>query len=142
VRCGVEQRASDVSIIYRLEQPEESGTIAVRFEMEIVVNRGDAADYVSVPPRQKELDRRMLVEWMLRGIDQLVDVATERRDPVGIVPVKPEWKLDELFLIPRRADWLDADVRLSVCQIRSISRPTRRNASSTKSSCDSVCVAM
>jgi hypothetical protein len=84
----------------------------------------------------------MLMERVLCRIDELVDVATQRRHPLGIIPVKSERKIYEFLLIARRAYRLYADVQLFVRQIRSISRPTRRNASSTKSSCDSVCVAI
>ena len=111
-------------------------------EVEIIVNRGDAADNISVTTCNEKLDGSVLVKRMLCRIDQLVDIPAQRGDPVGVIPVKPEGELDEFFLVPRRADGLDAYVPLSVRQIRSISRPTRLNASSTKSSCDSVCVAM
>ena len=110
--------------------------------MEIVVDCSYASDDFSVTPCKKKLDRTMLVKGMLFRIDQLLDVTAQGWDPVGIVPVKSEGNLDKLLLVPRRAHRLDEDVRLDVRQIRSISRPTRRNASSTKSSCDSVCVAM
>jgi hypothetical protein len=84
----------------------------------------------------------MLMKRMLRWIDELIDVAPERRHPERIVPVQSVRKLYEFFLVARRANWLDTDFRLGAGQIRSISRPTRRNASRTESSCDSVCVAM
>lgn len=110
--------------------------------MQIVMDGGDSPDDRVSPPGEKELYCRVLVEGVLSRIDQLVDVTPERWNPVWIVPIKPEWKLDELPLIALRLYGIDANGCRRADQIRSISRPTFWNASSTESSCDSVCVAM
>lgn len=112
------------------------------FELKLIANRGDSSNNLVALSREKELDRGMLMEWMLCGIDKLPHVAPERRNPVRIVSIKPVRELYEFFSIAVRPDGLDADLTRAVAQIKSISRPTRLNASSTKSSCESVCVAM
>lgn len=89
------------------------------------MNRGNATDNLRATAREKQFDRRVLVKWMLRGIYELVDVALERRDPEGILPVKSVWKIDEFLLVPAGANRVYPDRLGSGCQIRSMSRPTR-----------------
>jgi hypothetical protein len=106
------------------------------------VDRRDSTDDFAALPRKEELDCAVFVERVLRGIDQLVHIPPQRRNPEWIVLVKSERQIDEFLLIARRSYRIDAKRPRSRAQIRSMSRPTRRNASSTKSSCDSVWVAM
>jgi hypothetical protein len=80
----------------------------------------------------------MLVERVLRRVDELVYIALEGRHPERIVLVEAVRKIDEFLLIPARANRLNPDRFGFRGQIRSMSRPTRWNASSTKSSCASV----
>ena len=110
--------------------------------MKVVVNRGNAPDDLISPAREKQLYCGVLVKRVFFGIDQLVDVAPERGYPVRIVSIKPERQLDELLLIALRLYGIYANSGRRPAQIRSISRPTFWNASRTRSSCDSVCVAM
>ena len=110
--------------------------------LQLIPNCSDPSDDFFILLRNKELDRCMLMKWMLCRIDELPHITPQRRNPVRIVSIKPVWELYEVFSIPLRPDGLDADLAGALAQIRSISRPTRLNASSTKSSCESVCVAM
>jgi len=80
----------------------------------------------------------MLVKGMFRRIYQLPNIPPERRDPVRVITIKLERELYEFISIAIRPYGLDANLESALRQIRSISRPTLRNASSTESSCDSV----
>ena len=75
--------------------------------MKVIVNRRNAADHPFTLPREKELDGGVLVERVLFRVDQLVDITPEWRNPVGIVTIEYERKLDEILLIapgPYRID--------------------------------------
>ncbi len=52
--------------------------------MQIVLDSRDSTDDPVALLCKKELDSRVLMEWVLVRIDQLVYVATQRRDPVGV----------------------------------------------------------
>ncbi|MEO8194635.1 MAG: hypothetical protein ABI681_12360 [Gemmatimonadales bacterium] len=108
-----------------LEKAEESGAVPVHVDVQVVLDGRDPAYDPLAVSRKEELDRAVLMERMTRGIDELMDITAQWRDPVRIIPVKPEWKLDELAPIPLRPDRLDANVPCGRNQIRSISRPTR-----------------
>ena len=117
-----------------LEQAEESDSLAKALDVKIVLNRGNPSDDLFTSPSQEKLDSRMLMKRVSLGIDQLVNVTTQRRNPVRILTIKPVWKLDEFAPIALRPNRLDANAGAGCRQIRSISRPTRSKASRTKSS--------
>ena len=103
----------------------------MNFTMEKVVDGCDSTDHFITSTRKEQLHARMLMKWMLFRIDQLTNVALERRYPVLIVAIKPEREVDESFCVRLRANRLYAyRIRLT-SQIRSISRPTVLKASST-----------
>ena len=132
----------DILVANRLEQTKESGLVSMNLKMELVADRSDSPDDLTPSPRKEQLDRSMLVKGMFCRVDELTHVAPKRRNPVRIVAVQPEWQLYEFVSIAIRPDRVYANGSLTVGQIRSISRPTVWNASSTKSSCESVWVAM
>jgi hypothetical protein len=67
----------------------------------------------------------VFVERVPRGIDQLVDITAQWRNPVGILFIQSVRKLDEIPSIALRLYHIDAQIADASRQIRSISRPTR-----------------
>jgi hypothetical protein len=117
--------------VLALEKAEESGAIVMIPELKLVLDGRNPANYAFTVARKKQLDGPVFMEWMALGIDELVNVAAQRGDPVWIPLVQSEWQLNELTPIAFRAYGLDANNAIPGAQIRSISRPTRWNASST-----------
>ena len=106
----------------------------MQLDVKVVVNCSNAADDFLVVTSKEELNCRVRVKGMTRRVYELVDVATERRNPVWVVAIKPERKLYKVTPISLRPDRIDANISTGYAQIKSISRPTRLNASRTKSS--------
>jgi len=63
------------------------------------VNGGDATDHLVTAASEEQLDLRVLMEWVTRRVDQLTDIALERRNPVGILVIEAEWKVNEFAAV-------------------------------------------
>jgi hypothetical protein len=86
------------------EHPEKSDELGVMLDVKIVVDCGDSAhDSVALASEEK-LYRCVLVKRVPGGIDQLVYVAAQRRNPVGIVAIESEGELDEFPPVAFRSD--------------------------------------
>src|SRR5690606_32554309 len=151
---GIQQRFRDGGIVDRLEQTEEARGLTVELDVLPVQDCGNAADYLAVAPGEEGCDLGMFVERMLRGIEELAYVLLERRHPRRIARVDAPGQSDELPQLAAAAHGADLHARSGAwCPCRSRARapaahitamrlPAVANASSTKSMCSSVCVAI
>ncbi len=82
----------------------------------------------------------MLEEGIVLAVEELADLRLEGRDPVSIPPMQAVGKVDEAGEV---APGLDApDGRRDSGQMTPSSLPMRAKASSAKSICSGVCVAI
>jgi len=99
-----QQRTRDLSVVDTLEEAEKARFLAMEPVMVPVDDGGDAADHLARPPRQEELSLRVGVKRMLLAIQQLLDRDSQRRHPVGIISIEPEWKFHKLIQISLAVD--------------------------------------
>ena len=98
----------DRLFLHTLEQSKEADVLVVDRYVNVVSYGGDPTDNVFSAAREKQLDLRVLMKWMLCRIDQLLDIPPQRWNPVGIASIKPERQLYELAPIALGPDWIDA----------------------------------
>jgi len=101
-----EQRVCDGLIVDALEEAEEADPIAVELVMRTVLDRGDAADRVSIAEREEQLPVGLAVERICLGVERVADGDAQWRNPLrmlgGVIDLP--WEIDEAAQIPRRTD--------------------------------------
>jgi hypothetical protein len=97
---------SDLAVVDRVEEPEEADPIAVELVMRTILDRGDAADWLSVAEREEELPVGLAVKRIRFGIERVADGDAQRRYPLrvvgGVIDLPRE--IDEAAQIPRGTD--------------------------------------
>jgi hypothetical protein len=81
----------------------------VTLDVQKVVNGGNSANHLPTASSNKQLDLRVLMKWVARRIDQLMNVALEWRHPVRIAVIQAERKVYEFPTRAPSLDRLDAD---------------------------------
>src|SRR5688572_10006314 len=67
--CRVQQRARDMSVVGTLEKAEEADPVAVKRIVSAILDRCDAANGPSVPPRDEQLTIRPAIERIALGVE-------------------------------------------------------------------------
>ena len=92
----------DGLIVDALEEPEEADPIAVELVMRTILDRGDAADRLSVAEREEELSVGLAVKRICFGVERVTDGDAQWRHPLrvvgGVIDLPRE--IDEATQIP------------------------------------------
>src|SRR5690606_36689820 len=137
---GVEQWGRDREVVDALEESEEADLVGVNFVVQVIVDRRDATDHDAIAFGDEVLGLCVLEERVLAAVEELLDFGLERRDPGAIPPVEAIRQLDECGELGRGLD--APDDRRGGAQLTSIPLPILANASSAKSVCSGVWVAI
>src|SRR5690606_30359118 len=142
-----------------LEKAEEPERLLVELDVRPIHDRGDPAHHPVTAPGEEILYAGVLMEGVLVPPQHRHEVGTERRDPVRIPGVDPPGQIDETPQVSPATHRLDPHrgarpaaprptahrrpgARSRHTHITAMRRPTWANASSTKSICSSLCVAI
>jgi hypothetical protein len=105
------------------EEAEPRRPLAVGGVMQAVLDARDPADRLPVAHGEPQLECRVFVKRVACRIEAPVLVASQRRDPVGIVGVERVRKLDELPALPARRHGHHARRSISSHAVASLRHP-------------------
>src|SRR5262249_6190588 len=105
---GLEQHARRVDVL-GLEEPEHRDVVLILLLVQAIVDGADAADDAAVALGEKQLDLRVLEEWILALGQPLALADPQRRHPVRIVRVALVGIVDESREIAPADDRRDRD---------------------------------
>jgi len=101
---GAMQGSKDGLVVYRLEQAEIAGLVAMGFEMEVIYLRADTSDRYAVAPCQPETGLAVIEEWVPAPVEQPMHVAAQRRDPVRIIAMEAIGQVDKAIAVAPAAE--------------------------------------
>ena len=107
---GVEQSAGHFLVIDAVEEAEKPPAIIEADNVALVQDGRDPAADLLAAIGDEGLDRVPRVEGMRPVADQLLLVATQRRNPVRVTPVQRPGELKKVLFLPSSRHTLDNEV--------------------------------